>query len=83
MNDSKENKHTLYSKVVWVIYTVLVAAVVVFLFTVVAQDNEEKFFYSLMTAAVSYVFRPTDKVINKVVFRLFGVEPSAEPDTNK
>ncbi len=83
MSDNKENKYVFYSKAVWAIYSVLVVAVIVVLFTMIAQDNEEKFFYSLMTAAVSYVFRPTDKVINKIIFRLFGVAPPVEPDTNK
>ena len=50
---------------------------------VVAQDNEEKLFYSLMTAAASYVFRPSDRIIGKAVMRLFGVASPAESNDSE
>ena len=72
------NKYTLCSKKVWAIYALITAAIIVVLATFVAQDNEERLFYSLMTAAASYVFRPTDKTISKYVLQLFGVSPPEE-----
>ena len=53
---------------------------IVVLVTLVAQDNEERIFYALMTAAAAYVFRPTDRVINKYVSKLFSVEPPVKSD---
>ena len=75
-----ENEFLASSKKVWAIYTVAVVCLIVYLVTVVAQDNEEMFFYGLMSAAVSYVFRPSDKLIASAVKRLFGIDPP-ESDT--
>jgi hypothetical protein len=77
------NKYTLCSKRVWAIYALITVAIMIVLATFVAQDNEERLFYSLMTAAASYVFRPTDKTISKYVLRLFGVSPPEESDVNE
>ena len=44
----------------------------------VAQDNEEKFFYGIMTPAAFYVFRPTDRYINKLIFKFTGVTDEKE-----
>ena len=78
-----DNKYNLCSKKVWAIYALITVAIMIVLATFVAQDNEERLFYSLMTAAASYVFRPTDKVISKYVLRLFGVSPPEESDVNE
>ncbi len=77
------NNYALCSKKVWAIYVLITVAIMIVLATFVAQDNEERLFFSLMTAAASYVFRPTDKVINKYVLRLFGVSPPEESDVNE
>lgn len=75
MTDKKENEYASCSKKVWAIYVVVVIFLIIFLVAVVARDNEERLFYSLMTAAAAYVFRPTDRLIGKAVMRLFGVAP--------
>jgi len=75
MTESSDNKYILYSKKVWMIYTLITIIIMTVLAIVVAQDNEERLFYSLMAAAASYVFRPTDRTISKYVLRLFGVSP--------
>ena len=80
MSDNQDNKHVFYTKVAWTIYSILSAAVIAVLVLVVAQDNEEMFFYGLMTAAVSYVFRPTDKFFNKLILRFTGVSQPTEPE---
>ena len=81
MTEDVNTKFARYSKIAWGVYTVAAAALIVFLVTVVAQDNEERLFYSLMTAACAYVFRPTKKFFNKQVMRF--TEPGEEPDTDK
>ncbi len=78
MTESTDNKYALCRKKVWAIYALITVAVIIVLVAFVAQDNEERIFYSLMTAAAAYVFRPTDRVINKYVLRLFGVSPPVE-----
>lgn len=50
-------------------YTVIAAAVIVFLVLVVAQDNEERLFYGLMGAAAAYVLRPTEKFMKAQIAR--------------
>ncbi|MEA1989987.1 MAG: hypothetical protein U9N57_12390 [Pseudomonadota bacterium] len=82
MTKNTNNKYALCSKKVWAIYALITVAIMIILATFVAQDNEERLFYSLMTAAASYVFRPTDKIISKYVLRLFGVSPPEESDVN-
>ena len=80
MTDEMDQQFAKSSKKVWTLYYLTVAVVIVLLVTMVAQDNEERLFYSLMTAAASYVFRPTDKMIAKWVKKLFGVERPPEPE---
>jgi len=80
MTESAEDKYARYTKKTWIIYTIIVAVVIVILVTVVARDNEEKIFYSLMTAAAAYVMRPSERLLRKAVLRLFGVSPPTKPD---
>ena len=83
MTESTDMKYASYCKKVWAIYALIVVILIIILVTIVAQDNEERLFYSLMTAAVSYVFRPSDKSISKAVLRIFGISPPVEPDVNE
>ncbi len=83
MAESTDNKYASCRKKVWAIYALIAVAIMAVLASFVAQDNEERLFYSLMTAATAYVFRPTDRTIRKYVLRLFGVSPPEEPDVNK
>ena len=82
MTDNQNDKYIYYTKMAWTIYTlmtiVLVLVVVLVLF--VAQDNEERFFYGLMPAAASYVFRPTDRFISKLIFKFTGVSQPTEQE---
>ena len=78
MTTNENNKYASNRKKVWAIYTFAVICLMAYLFAFVAQDNEEKFFYTLMTAAASYVFRPNDKHIETAVMKLFGIAPPAE-----
>ena len=73
MTDNQKDKYIFYTKMAWTIYTLITIAVIAVLVLFVAQDNEERFFYGLMPAAASYVFRPTDKFISKLIFKFTGV----------
>ncbi len=55
-------------------------ALIVVLVLFVAQDNEERFFYGLMPAAAAYVFRPTERLLNKYIFKFTGVSPPTEKE---
>jgi hypothetical protein len=83
MTESEDTKYAKYCKKIWGIYALLVVVLIVILVALVATDNEERIFYALMTAAAAYVFRPTDRVINKYVLKLFGVSPPVKTDEVK
>jgi len=72
MTENENKKYDQYLKVAWAIYTLLALLVIVVLVFAVAEDNEEKLFYSLMAAAVSYVFRPTEKFFRKLIARIMS-----------
>lgn len=80
MVDNQDQKYVFYTKMAWTIYTLMTIALIGVLVFLVAQDNEEMFFYGLMTAAVSYVFRPTDKFFNKLIFKFTGVSQPADKE---
>jgi len=80
MTDNLNQKYVYYTKVAWVIYNLMTIVLIVVLVLFVAKDNEEMFFYSLMTAAASYVFRPTDRFISKQIFKFTGVSQPSEQD---
>ena len=73
MTENENKKYAFYSKVVWAIYTLIATLVILVLVFIVAEDNEEKLFFSLMTAAAFYVFRPSDRFFRKQVARLMGL----------
>ena len=83
MKTNEHNEYASYGKKVWVIYIFAVICLIIILVTLVARDNEEKLFYSLMTVVAAYVFRPSDRLIGKAVMRLFGVAPPAESNDSE
>jgi len=80
MTVNTNQKYAYYTKVAWVIYALMAFVLVVLLVLFVAQDNEERFFYGLMPAAAAYVFRPTDRVLGKLIFKFTGVSPPTEQE---
>lgn len=62
----------------WAIYALATIALIVILVLFVAQDTEEKFFFTIMPAAAAYVFRPTDRYLGKLVFKFTGVSQPPE-----
>lgn len=80
MTDDQNQKYTYYSKMAWLIYALLAIVLATVLVLFVAQDNEERFFYGLMTIAAAYVLRPTERYFNKLILKYTGVSPPAEKE---
>lgn len=78
MTVDNNQKYTHQIKVAWVIYYLLALVIAAVLVLFVAQDNEERFFYGLMTLASAYVFRPEEKTLGKLVFKFTGVAQNTE-----
>ena len=78
MTNNQDSKYKSYIKRAWAIYALITIALIVILVLFVAQDNEEKFFFTIMPAAAAYVFRPTNRYLGKLVFRFTGVAPPSE-----
>jgi len=81
MNDAtnnQEEKFRTYMKRAWVIYALLTLVLIVVLVLFVAQDNEERFFFTIMPAAAAYVLRPTERYLGQLVYKFTGVSPPAE-----
>ena len=80
MTDNNADKYIYYTKMAWVIYTLITIAIVAVLVLFVARDAEERFFYGLMPAAAAYVFRPMNKPFSKLIFKFTGVSPPTEEE---
>ncbi|MDH5579970.1 MAG: hypothetical protein OEZ09_16090, partial [Betaproteobacteria bacterium] len=78
MADNQGDKYIFYTRMAWAIYTLITISIILVLVLFVAQDNEERFFYSLMPAAIAYVFRPMNKPFSKLIFKFTGVSHPAE-----
>jgi hypothetical protein len=80
MTASHDDKYIRHTKVAWVIYYLLALVLAAVLVLFVAQDNEERFFYGLMTVASAYVFRPTERTFSKLIFKVTGVSPNTDKE---
>ena len=78
MMNEQNSKFQYYIKKAWAIYALLTIVLIVILVLFVAQDNEERFFFTIMTAAAAYVFRPTDRYLGKLIFKFTGVSQPSE-----
>lgn len=78
MTNDQDSKFQSYKKRAWAIYALMTIAVIVILVLFVAQDTEERFFFTIMPVAAAYVFRPTDRYIGKLIFRFTGVSRPPE-----
>lgn len=77
MTDNNQ-KYAYYTKVAWAIYALITILIIAVLVLFIARDNEEMIFYGLMTAAASYVFRPSDKTFGKYILKFTGVSKTTE-----
>jgi len=78
MSDNQNEKYAYYTKIAWAIYALITFIFILVLVLFVAQDNEERFFYSIMPAAAAYVFRPMNKPFSKLIFKFTGLSYPAE-----
>jgi len=80
MTVNQNQKYVYYTKVAWVIYTLITIALAAVLVLFVAQDNEEMFFYGLMTIAAAYVLRPNERIMDKQILRFTGVSKTTDEE---
>jgi len=78
MTNDQDSKFQSYIKRAWVIYALITIALIVILVLFVAQDNEERFFFTIMPAAAAYVFRPTNRYLGNLIFKFTGVSQPSE-----
>jgi hypothetical protein len=72
MTINQNQKYDHYTKIAWIIYTVAAIVLAAVLVLFVAQDNEEMFFYGMMTLAAAYVLRPSEKIMDKKILKFTG-----------
>lgn len=80
MTDNQDQKYIFYTKVAWAIYIAIAVVLMAILVLFVASDNEERFFYGLMTPAAFYVFRPTHKYFDRLILKYTGVTQTSEQE---
>lgn len=80
MSVNQNQKYNHYTKVAWIIYTLAAIVLAAVLVLFVARDNEEMFFYGLMTIAAAYVLRPNEKIMDKQILRFTGVAKTTEEE---
>jgi len=73
MTINQDQQHAHYTKVAWAIYTLATIVLAAVLVLFVAGDNEEMFFYGLMTIAAAYVLRPSERIMDKKILKFTGV----------
>ena len=81
MNDTMNNQDSKFQSYIyraWSIFALITIALIVILVLFVAQDNEERFFFTIMPAAAAYVFRPTNRYLEKLIFKFTGVSHPPE-----
>ena len=80
MTVNQNQKYDYYTKVAWTIYTLAAIVLAALLVLFIAQDNEERFFYGLMTIAAAYVLRPNERIMARQILRFTGVSKAAEEE---
>ncbi|NOQ90689.1 MAG: hypothetical protein GQ549_07065 [Gammaproteobacteria bacterium] len=80
MTENQNDKYISYTKIAWVIYSLITIVIIAVLVLIVAEDNEEMFFYGIMPAAAAYVLRPMNKPFSKLIFKFTGVSHPTEQD---
>jgi len=78
MTDSNADQYAAYLKKAWIIYTLITIAVMLVLVLFVAQDNEERLFYTLAPAVGAYAFRPLNKPFSTLIFKFTGMRHPSE-----
>ena len=79
MTESNLETDASNMKKAWMVYSAIIVLVILVLVFFVAGDNEERLFFTLMTAAASYVFRPTDRFMKRKIAQ-FTNTPEKDSD---
>ena len=77
MTANQNQQYDHYTKVAWIIYSISAIVVAAVLVLFVARDDEEMFFYGMMTIAAAYVLRPSEKIMDRKILKFTGV---SKPD---
>lgn len=77
MSVNPNQKYDYYTKVAWAIYSLAAIVLAAVLVLFVARDNEEMFFYGIMTIAAAYVLRPSERIMDRQILRFTGVSKTA------
>ena len=80
MTNDQVSKYQSYVKRAWAIYALITIVLIAVLVLFVAQDNEERFFFTIMPAAAAYVLRPTNRYLDELIFKFTGVSPPSETE---
>ena len=80
MTANLNQKYDYYTKVAWAVYSLAAIVLATVLVLFVAQDNEEMFFYGLMTIAAAYVLRPNEKIMDKKILKFTGVSKTTKEE---
>lgn len=80
MTDIEQQNYDRLKKNTWIVYGLLTVVLILILVFFVATDNEERFFFSIMPAAAAYVFRPTDRLLGKIIYKFTGVMPPVKKE---
>ena len=78
MSESENEQYAFYVKKAWVIYTLVIIAIMVVLVLFFAEDNEERLFYMLAPAVAAYSFRPLNKPFSNLIYKFTGVSHPTE-----
>jgi hypothetical protein len=73
MSSNQVEQYNKLKKKAWIVYSLATLTFIAVLVLFVARDNEEIFFYSIMPAAAAYVLRPSEKLLEKWIFKFTGV----------
>lgn len=80
MTVEQNQQYAKYVKMAWVIYYLLAVVVAALLVLFVARDNEERFFYGMMTLAAAYVLRPNQPFFDRQILKYTGVSRPADKE---
>ncbi len=80
MANNPDNQFTHYTKVAWRIYTLIALLIMAVLVLFIARDTEEMLFYGFLTPAAFYVFRPTNRYINRLIYKFTGISQPSEQE---
>ena len=79
MTKIQSGNYQSYLKAAWALYALITIVIIVALVLFIAEDNEERFFFAVMPAAAAYVFRPTERYLDRLIFKFTGVSRPKEP----